>query len=59
SRMEEAVAMVREAQQADGTWLQQKVLPGEVWFEVDVPEGESSKWITLEALRVLRWWGEG
>lgn len=59
SRMEEAVAMVREAQQADGTWLQQKVLPGEVWFEVDVPEGEPSKWITLEALRVLRWWGEG
>ncbi|MGP9681044.1 MULTISPECIES: squalene cyclase [unclassified Brachybacterium] len=59
SRMEEAVAMVREAQQADGTWLQQKVLPGEVWFEVDVPEGEPSKWITLEALRVLRWWNEG
>ncbi|MGP5267700.1 squalene cyclase [Brachybacterium alimentarium] len=58
-RMEEAVSMVREAQQSDGTWLQQKVLPGEVWFDVDVPEGEPSKWITLEALRVLRWWNEG
>ncbi len=57
-RMEEAVAMVRDAQQTDGTWLQQKVLPGAVWFDVDVPEGEASKWLTLQALRVLRWWDD-
>lgn len=57
-RMEEAVQMVRDAQQEDGTWLQQKVLPGQVWFELDVPLGEPSPWLTLEALRVLRWWGE-
>jgi hypothetical protein len=27
-----------------------------VWFEVDVPAGESSPWLTFHALRVLRWW---
>ncbi|MFC7374688.1 squalene cyclase [Brachybacterium sp. GCM10030267] len=58
-RMAEAVSMVREAQQPDGTWLQQMVLPGHVWFEIDVPDGEPSPWVTLQALRVLRWWGEG
>ncbi|MDN5687152.1 MAG: squalene cyclase [Brachybacterium sp.] len=57
-RMAEAVEMVREAQQTDGTWLQQKVLPGQVWFEIDVPLGEPSPWLTLQALRVLRWWNE-
>lgn len=57
-RMQEAVAMVQDAQQEDGTWLQQKVLPGQVWFEIDVPLDEPSPWLTLEALRVLRWWGE-
>jgi hypothetical protein len=30
-----------------------------VWFEVDVPVGEPSPWLTLQALRVLRWWDEG
>ena len=58
-RMEEAVAMVRDAQQADGTWLQQHVLPGAVWFEVDVGVGHASPWVTMQALRVLRWWNEG
>jgi hypothetical protein len=55
-RMQEAVGMVQAAQQADGTWLQQHSLPGEVWFEVDVPVGEPSPWLTLQGLRVLRWW---
>jgi hypothetical protein len=58
-RMAEAVQSVRDAQQEDGTWLQQHRMPGAVWFEVDVPVGESSPWLTLQALRVLRWWGEG
>lgn len=57
--MQEAAELVAAAQQADGTWLQQHHLPGEEWFEVDVPVGQPSPWITLQALRVLRWWGEG
>ncbi|ATG51794.1 squalene cyclase [Brachybacterium vulturis] len=56
SRMQEAVQMVRDAQQTDGTWLQQHVLPGQVWFEIDVRVGEPSPWLTMQALRVLRWW---
>ena len=30
--------------------------PGRVWFEVDDAPGQPSRWITLRALRVLRWW---
>ena len=29
---------------------------GRVWFEVDVPAGERSKWLTLSGTRVLEWW---
>ena len=31
-------------------------LPGRVWFEVDAPVGEPSKWLTLFGIRVLDWW---
>ena len=54
--MADAVELVRAARQSDGTWLQGPRLPGRVWFEVDVPEGQPSKWLTLSATRVLAWW---
>jgi hypothetical protein len=56
SRMSEAITMIRAARQPDGTWLQAGRLPGRVWFEVDVPAGEPSKWLTLYGIRVLDWW---
>ena len=55
-RMREAIGAVRSQRQADGTWLQARRHPGRVWFEVDVPAGEPSKWLTLSGARVLRWW---
>ena len=55
-RMAQAIEIIRSARQPDGTWLQGARLPGRVWFEVDVPEGEPSKWLTLSATRVLAWW---
>lgn len=55
-RLEEAVEVVRQARQADGTWLQGVPLPGRTWFDVDVPEGEPSRWLTLIGTRVLDWW---
>ncbi|GAA3541091.1 hypothetical protein GCM10022222_25880 [Amycolatopsis ultiminotia] len=55
-RMTEAVERIRRARQPDGTWRQTGRLPGDVWFEVDVPAGEPSKWLTLHATRVLDWW---
>jgi hypothetical protein len=58
-RMAEAIELIRAARQPDGTWRQGRRLPGRVWFEVDVPEGEPSKWLTLAGTRVLTWWDAG
>jgi hypothetical protein len=58
-RMAEAIELVRAARQPDGTWLQDRRHPGRVWFEVDVPAGEPSKWLTLYGARVLDWWDSG
>ncbi|MGH3431825.1 MAG: hypothetical protein ACRDQB_03205 [Thermocrispum sp.] len=55
-RMAEATDMTRAARQPDGTWLQARRVPGRVWFEVDAPAGEASKWLTLFGTRVLSWW---
>jgi len=55
-RMAAAIELIRVARQPDGTWLQSRRPPGRVWFEVDVPAGEPSKWLTLFATRVLAWW---
>ncbi|MGH3716546.1 MAG: hypothetical protein ACRDT4_24250 [Micromonosporaceae bacterium] len=55
-RMTEAIEHIRAARQPDGTWLQGGRLKGAMWFEVDAPAGEPSKWLTLIATRVLDWW---
>lgn len=55
-RLAEAVEVVRAARQPDGTWTQERRHPGRVWFEVDVPAGEPSRWLTLHGIRVLDWW---
>ncbi|HET8957328.1 MAG TPA: squalene cyclase [Microcella sp.] len=55
-RCAEAIAIVRDARQPDGTWLQGKRYPGAVWFELDVPVGEPSPWLTFFATRVLDGW---
>ncbi|ADJ45923.1 hypothetical protein AMES_4097 [Amycolatopsis mediterranei S699] len=55
-RPAKAIALVRAARQADGTWLQQRTDSGRAWFAVDVPAGRPSKWLTLFATRVLSWW---
>ncbi len=55
-RMAEAIATIRAQQQPDGTWLQAGPLPGRVWFEIEAPTEQRSKWLTLSGTRVLRWW---
>ena len=57
-RASEAIGIIRGAQQPDGTWMQEFRHPGRVWFELDVPVGEASPWLTFLSLRVLRWWDE-
>ena len=55
-RAADAVEMVRAARRDDGRWLQGGRFKGQVWFEIDVPKGEPSPWLTLYATRVLDWW---
>ncbi|MEY3846072.1 MAG: hypothetical protein RJA66_339 [Actinomycetota bacterium] len=40
----------------NGRWVTNDRIPGSVWFDVDVPVGEESKWLTFFALRALTWW---
>jgi hypothetical protein len=55
-RLADAMAAIRAARRSDGTWLQERRHPGRVWFDVDAPPGEPSKWLTFYATRVLEWW---
>jgi len=54
-RMAAAIEVVRSKRQPDGRWLLDRVHPGRVHFALESP-GEPSRWNTLRALRVLRWW---
>jgi hypothetical protein len=55
-RLGEAIEHVRSRRSPDGTWVLDWTPPGRVWFDVDDGPGRPSRWITLRALRVLRWW---
>ena len=55
-RLGEAIDHLRSRRLADGTWPLDWSLPGRVWFEVDYGAGKPSRWVTLQAMRVLRWW---
>jgi hypothetical protein len=54
-RMGAAVALVRKRRKGDGRWLAVKPHAGKTFLSLDTP-GEPSRWNTLRALRVLRWW---
>jgi hypothetical protein len=56
SRIDEAIALLRSKQQADGTWPLENTHPGEVHFMLEDGDGRPSRWNTLRALRVLRWY---
>ena len=55
--MDEAVEVLRSKQQPDGTWLLENTHPGEIYFALDDGDGRPSRWNTLRALRVVRWYG--
>ncbi len=55
-RLADAIDVIRGARRPDGTWLQEHRHPGRTWFEIDVPPGEPSKWLTCAGTRVLAWW---
>ncbi len=55
-RLAEAISIVRSKKDAGGAWNLDWQTPGRVWFHQDDGPGKPSPWITLKALRVLRWW---
>ncbi|HSK25116.1 MAG TPA: hypothetical protein VK906_18160 [Egicoccus sp.] len=54
ARLTDAVELVRAARAADGRWRRPAPYPGRTWFVLE-PAGPS-RWATLRAARVLRWW---
>lgn len=58
-RMAEALDLVRSKQDEDGRWMLENPHPGERHFDLDAGEGHPSRWNTLRARRVLRWFDEG
>ena len=54
-RLQDAMELLRRRRQPDGHWLLQNRHPNRLWFEMEAV-GEPSRWNTLRALRVLRWW---
>ena len=58
-RLGDAVEVVRSKRGSDGRWVLDRDLRGRRWFDMDEGEGRPSLWLTLRALRVLRWWDGG
>lgn len=54
-RMKEAIELLESKRDADGRWPLDHEHPGRVYFEMDEGEGKPSRWNTLRAMRVLRW----
>jgi hypothetical protein len=54
-RMAEAIGVVEANRTPDGRWPVQLVHEGANDVDIEAGEGQPSRWITLEALRVLDW----
>ena len=55
ARLGEAIEIVHSSQLKDGRWPLQHCYKGKTYFELE-RLGAPSRWNTLRALRVLRWW---
>jgi hypothetical protein len=55
-RAGEAIGLVESKPDGEGRWPLENPHPGEQHFPLDEGEGRPSRWNTLRALRVLRWW---
>jgi len=55
-RMEDAVRLVESRRQADGRWLLERAYDEALDFAFGESVGAPSRWNTLRALRVLRWY---
>jgi hypothetical protein len=55
ARTAEAIGIIESKRDADGRWPLDHAHHGELLVDLGEREGEPSRWITLRALRVLRW----
>jgi hypothetical protein len=55
-RVSEAIALVESKRDPEGRWPLETRYPGRMPIEIDGSEGRPSRWNTLRALRVLRWY---
>jgi hypothetical protein len=55
ARLSDAIEIVLRRRKQDGKWVLQNKHPGKAFFEME-KVGEPSRWNTLRALRVLKWW---
>jgi hypothetical protein len=55
-RLADAIALVETRRDADGRWALENAHPGRLHFPLDEGVGSPSRWNTLRALRVLRWY---
>lgn len=55
TRLSEAIDIVRSRRSAEGRWAAAYTYRGKTWFNLE-PTGKPSRWNTLRALRVLKWW---
>jgi hypothetical protein len=53
-RLADAVKVVRHARRSNGRWPTYAGYPGRIWFRMEQPG--PSRWNTIRALGVLRWW---
>ena len=57
TRMSEAVEWIESRRQGDGRWLLDRAYDEALTLPIGELPGEASRWNTLRALRVLRWYG--
>ncbi len=58
ARLAEAVELVRSKRDKGGRWQLDWLPRGASLVELDDGPGQPSRWVTLRALRVLRWWDQ-
>lgn len=58
ARLTESVEVIRGKRRHDGRWVLENIHKGRSFFAIE-RRGTPSRWNTLRALRVLRWWEGG
>jgi hypothetical protein len=55
ARLQDGIHLLTEKRLDDGRWALESKYAAKVYFNME-PVGKPSRWVTLRALRVLKWW---